>query len=315
MDFFPKIYGFGSACVDYRIHIPDMGDGHTAKVLADDVLEIGGGACANCLVQTARLTGDCTYLGKLGHDPQAETIKSLFFSENIKIELIESEQGTLSPFNIAVYKGSSNERVGGYLLPNSLKSITCDEAVELAGRIDCGSGVIVEIGEIPLESVLAFLKAALNKNTRIFIDVDLDPIKQLKVPFELFEEVMGLADIIIPNYETVSDIYGIEDKAYLTAHMAARLGKTIVMTAGGKGAYYCEKEEGVRHMPVKEIKEPADTVGAGDSFHGAFVYSMGLGFSLERSIASAMECARLTCMGFGARTSMPILADVKHILL
>ena len=266
-------------------------------------------------VQAARLTGDCTYLGKLGHDQQAETIKSFFLSENIKIDLIESEQGTLSPFNVAVYKGNRNERVGGYLLPNSLKSITCEEAAELASRMEDGSSVIVEIGEIPLESVLAFLKATLNKNIRTFIDVDLDLIKQLKAPFELFEEVMGLADIIIPNYEAVSDIYGIKDKAYLTAHMSARLGKTIVMTAGGRGAYYCEKDGGVRHMPVKEIKEPTDTVGAGDSFHGSFIYSMGLGFSLERSIASAMECARLTCSGFGARTSMPILADVKHILL
>lgn len=66
----PIIYGFGSACVDYRIHIPDMGEGYTSKVVADEIKELGGGACANCLVQAARLGADCTYLGKLEKIPR-----------------------------------------------------------------------------------------------------------------------------------------------------------------------------------------------------------------------------------------------------
>ena len=101
----PKIYGFGSACVDYRIHVPDMGNGYTSKVLADNIIELGGGACANCLVQAARLGADCTYIGKLGDDHQASSILTLFSSENIKTELLKPEEGVISPFNVAVYKG------------------------------------------------------------------------------------------------------------------------------------------------------------------------------------------------------------------
>ncbi len=309
----PKIYGFGSACVDYRIHIPDMGEGYTAKVLVDNVLELGGGACANCLVQAARLGADCTFLGKLGKDPQAETILSMFSSENIETELIDTEQGTLSPFNIAVYKGLGNERIGGYLLPNSLKSITCEEAARLAGKMEEGSSVIVEIGEIPLKSVLVFLKVASKKDIRIFVDVDLDPLKQLRAHFELFEEVLTYADIIIPSYEAVKDVYGISNRSYLTAHLSVRLKKTIVITAAEKGAYFCKDGEGAKNVPADKIKVK-DTVGAGDSFHGSLIYAKAKGHSLEKAIRFAVQCAQLTCLGFGARTSMPYKSEVKQFL-
>ncbi len=309
----PKIYGFGSACVDYRIHIPDMGSDYTSKVMADEIIELGGGACANCLVQAARLGANCTYIGKFGDDHQANTILTLFSSENIKTDLVDSEVGVISPFNVAVYKGKNNERVGGYLLPNSLKTITRKDARNLAKKMTEGSVVIVEIGEIPLETVLAFSKAALKRNIRIFIDVDLDPVKQLNEPIELFENILKCADAIIPNYDSVKDVYGIFDEAELASHMSKILQKTVIVTAGEKGVYYCE--DGKKSVNVHADKINAvDTVGAGDSFHGSLLYSLAINNSLEKSIKFAVQCAQLTCMGFGARTSMPYLKDVKQFL-
>ncbi|MCD6323311.1 MAG: carbohydrate kinase family protein [Clostridiales bacterium] len=310
----PKIYGFGSACVDYRIHIPDMGSNHTSKVMADNIIELGGGACANCLVQAARLGADCTYIGKLGDDHQANTILTLLSSENIKTELIESDPGAISPFNVAVYKGKNNERVGGYLLPNSLKTITSKDAKNLAEKMAEGSIVIVEIGEIPLKAVLAFSKVALKRNIRIFIDVDLDPVKQLNTSIELFESILKCAEAIIPNYEAVKEIYGVFEEAGLASHMSKRLGKTVIVTAGENGVYYCVDGKISVNVPADKINT-VDTVGAGDSFHGSLLYSLALNYSLEKSIKFAVQCAQFTCMGFGARASMPYLKDVKQQLL
>ena len=308
-----KIYGFGSACVDYRIHIPDMGNDYTSKVMADNIIELGGGACANCLVQAARLGADCTYIGKLGDDHQANTILTLFSSENIKTELIESEVGVMSPFNVAVYKGKNNERVGGYLLPNSLKTMTSKDAKSLAGKMAEGSIVIVEIGEIPLKAVLAFSKAALKRNIRIFIDVDLDPVKQLNMPVKIFESILMCADVIIPNFDAVKDVYRVFGEAELASHMSKRLKKTVIVTAGEKGVYYCE--DGKKSLNVSsDTINTVDTVGAGDSFHGSLLYSLSLNNSLDKSIKFAVHCAQFTCMGFGARTSMPYLKDVKQFL-
>lgn len=309
----PKIYGFGSACVDYRIHIPDMGSEYTSKILADEIIELGGGACANCLVQAARLGADCTYIGKFGNDHQANTILSLFSSENIQTELAKAEEGVISPFNVAIYKGKNNERVGGYLLSNSLKTISIKDAQELAEKMEDNSNVIVEIGEIPLNIVLAFLKVALNKNIKIFIDVDLDPIKQLNASIELFESILICADIIIPNFNAVKEVYKIYDESELALSMSKKLNKTIIITAGEKGVFFCEDGLHPINIPSEKINV-IDTVGAGDSFHGSLIYSLSNKTNLENSIKFAIKCAQLTCMGFGARTSMPYISDLKKFL-
>ncbi|MCK5759268.1 MAG: carbohydrate kinase family protein, partial [Clostridiales bacterium] len=176
-----------------------------------------------------------------------------------------------------------------------------------------GSVVIVEIGEIPLETVLAFSKAALKRNIRIFIDVDLDPVKQLNEPIELFENILKCADAIIPNYDSVKDVYGIFDEAELASHMSKILQKTVIVTAGEKGVYYCEDGKESVNIHADKINI-VDTVGAGDSFHGSLLYSLAINNSLEKSIKFAVQCAQLTCMGFGARISMPYLKDVKQFL-
>ncbi|MBN1624763.1 MAG: carbohydrate kinase family protein [Clostridia bacterium] len=301
----PVIFGFGSACVDFRIHIPDMGAGYTAKVLADDTMELGGGACANCLVQAARLGGECTYLGKLGNDPQGQLILNLFHEENIKTKLIEPTGRILSPFNVAVYKGKNNERVGGYLLPNSLGTISTAEAAQLASFIPEGASVIVEIGEIPIESIIAFLRAVHSKGALIYMDVDLDPISQMGTSIETFEVAASLADILIPNYEAIRDIYGMNDRKSLCRLLYERTGSTVIITAGGEDIEYFDRKKGAGSVPVARIANPLDTVGAGDSFHGSLIYFMGVGNSLEAAIKKASICAGETCMGFGARASMP----------
>ena len=314
MSSIPKLYGFGSACVDYRIHIPDMGKNYTDKVMADDIVELGGGACANCLVQAARLGGDCTYLGKLGQDPQSDAIKKLLSDEKVSIELQKAGKSTLSPMNIAVYKGVENIRLGGYLLPNSLGSITCEEAAKLAAKMEEGSSVMVEIGEIPLKSVLIFMKVAAKKDIRIFVDVDLDPVKQCRAPFELFEEILTYADVIIPNYNAVRDLYKVNNRSYLAAHLSVKLKKTVIVTAGDRGVYYCENGNGAKHILADDIKVN-DTVGAGDSFHGSLMYAMAIGCDIEESIRFAIKCSQLTCMGYGSRASMPYMPEVRSYLL
>ncbi len=307
----PVIYGFGSACVDYRIHIPDMGAGYTAKVLADEIKALGGGACANCLVQAARLGAKCTYLGKLGSDPQAKLILDLFNDENIKADILIAEENVISPFNLAIYKGASNERVGGYLLPNSLGSITVEEAAILASKLPKGASVLVEIGEIPIKSVISFLQTAHLKGALIFMDVDLDPLRQLGASIEEFEQAIALADILIPNYEAVKDIFGISNRAELCRILNKRNHGTVIMTSGSEDIEFYDEKTGAGRIKIDKISDPADTVGAGDSFHGSLMFFMGLGYSLEKSIQNAAICAGLTCMGFGARTSMPYAEDVK----
>jgi sugar/nucleoside kinase (ribokinase family) len=58
----------------------------------------------------------------------------------------------------------------------------------------------------------------------------------------------------------------------------------------------------------------ADTTGAGDVFHGAFIYGLLQQWSLEETIRFAHAVAAMKCMTIGARAGIPTLPEVRAFL-
>ena len=53
-----------------------------------------------------------------------------------------------------------------------------------------------------------------------------------------------------------------------------------------------------------------DTTGAGDNFHGAFLYCLGQGMELPQAVKFANIYASLTCEGLGGHTVVPTREQV-----
>ncbi len=132
-----RVIGFGTATLDYRIRTADLGIGYTEKLLAREVDVLGGGAI----------------VGQLE-------------AEGIDCSRVLYDPSTSSPFNLAVYAGEERRRVGGYLLANSLARLSEGEIAAQGSAVRQGDWVIVEIGEIPLESVLLFCRQAKSRLSR-----------------------------------------------------------------------------------------------------------------------------------------------------
>ena len=83
---------------------------------------------------------------------------------------------------------------------------------------------------------------------------------------------------------------------------------TIIVTLGERGAIM---EENGKVRKFKAFKTKAiDTTGAGDIFHGAFVYGLSNGFSIEKNIEFASACASLSVEKLGGRNSIPEIEEV-----
>ena len=65
-------------------------------------------------------------------------------------------------------------------------------------------------------------------------------------------------------------------------------------------------------MPPYKV-EPKDTTGAGDIFHGAFVYGLCQNYNLEKTIKIASIAAALSVTKIGSKQSMPELEDVMKV--
>jgi len=71
----------------------------------------------------------------------------------------------------------------------------------------------------------------------------------------------------------------------------------------------------VIHQPAFETVRAVDTTGAGDAFHGGFLYGTLNLFDLKRSLEFASAVAALNTRALGGRTSLPTHSEVQALLL
>lgn len=86
----------------------------------------------------------------------------------------------------------------------------------------------------------------------------------------------------------------------------------LIITRGEKGVCYWEKNK-VRTIPAFKVKA-TDTTGAGDVFHGAFLYGYIQGWPQERSIQFAQAASALKVQHLGAREGLPSKVAINRFL-
>lgn len=304
-----RIFGFGSAAVDFRITTADFGELYKDKLLARETAAMGGGACANCMVQVARLGASAYWLGKLGNDWIAEKVLSGLSDEGVKCDHVIQDARYPSPFNLAVYAGESRRRVGGFLLSNSLNELTIEEVKQLASIVNSDDIVYMEIGEIKLDICLEFSREVKQRGAMLIVDVDLDPEKQCTGGPDAFQAIMKLSDVIVPNLDALKGITKISEPQKTAMFLAKEYSAVVIVTAGADGAYYSEDGAAAFHQKPFDT-DCVDTVGAGDAFHGGLVFGLAKGLNIKDSIIIAAKCGAYACRNFGARTSMPGYSEI-----
>ncbi len=290
------IYALGTAAVDFRIVTPDFGDSWRDKLLAREVLPLNGGSAANALAAVTAAGGRACYLGRLGNDEIGDRILEGLRAYGISTELTLRRQGELSPFNLAVYAGESRRRIGGWLLPNSLRTLD-GEALEFwETRLQPGAWCLVEVGEIPVPFLIRFLRMAKELGVKTVLDIDLDPVRQCGASPEEWRSLAQLADLLAPNRETLRSLYPAD---HLAESLYREFRIPAVVTAGNEGAYYFDAKGGGR-VPAPEV-EAVDTVGAGDAFHGGLLVGLSQEKTLPEAVALGCAFGAEACTWRGAR--------------
>lgn len=83
--------------------------------------------------------------------------------------------------------------------------------------------------------------------------------------------------------------------------------KALVITLGHNGLLY--KEEGkVKHMKAY-LTDSIDSTGAGDIFHGAFVYSLSKNYSFVSALKFSSIAASISTEKYGSSSSIPDLKE------
>lgn len=265
-----------------------------------DVLPTGkkaGGAPINFVYHATQLGAEGYAISAVGKDELGEEIVQELDNNHIAhcIESVDYPTGTVE---VTLEKGIPTyniiENVAWDHIPVSSKAI---EIVKEAKAICFGT---LAQRNMDSRKALTELLSYAPEDALRFFDIN---IRQNYYSKELILDLLEKANILKINdeeLEMLRPMMGLEgDYEVCCKALLEKYGlKYVILTAGSKfSAIYSTDENSVIGTPKVAV---ADTVGAGDSFSGAFVYSILAGKSLKEAHRKAVNTAAFVCSKEGA---------------
>jgi sulfofructose kinase len=120
-------------------------------------------------------------------------------------------------------------------------------------------------------------------------------------------------DVLIASARFATPLVGEDSPAEKALEALSRFGpKQIVVTRGSKGSVGWNRGKIVSQgaFPVNVV----DTTGAGDVYHGAYIYGLLKGWDMKTCMRFASATSALKCRVIGARAGIPTLDAVLSLL-
>jgi sugar/nucleoside kinase (ribokinase family) len=130
-------------------------------------------------------------------------------------------------------------------------------------------------------------------------------------------ELLPLIDVLLPNAVEACRIAGVPDvsEAEGAAATLAAAGPLVAVKLGGDGALAVPAGGGrvVRAPAPRDVVEPVDAVGAGDTFDAGLLAALLAGEPLQEALALACASGTLSMRAAGGTGGQPTLAEARAV--
>ena len=258
-----------------------------------------GGAPANFAFHARLLGADSVAISAVGKDALVGEILREFDEKGLKYLLprVEQETGT-------VQVTLDSEGIPSYEIKTGVAWDNIPflpEIEQLAEKCDCVCfGSLAQRSDVSRNTIKEFLNHTQSKCLRIF---DINLRQQFYTKALIHDNLLACNVLKINDEELdiVAEMYGysdlsVEDKC-LRLLEEYQL-KMLVLTCGVNGSYvFAPGQKSFMETPKVEV---ADTVGAGDSFTGAFAASLLAGKTIQEAHQLAVKVSAFICTQKGA---------------
>ncbi len=293
-----KILCLGHASYDITIPM-DKYPTENIKYRVLNRIECGGGPASNAAYLLGKWGMNTYFSGVLGNDIYGKRIKKEFENVGVDTRYIElsKKYKTTNSF-IIVNKKNASRTIFAYRdksmkMENTNIRIKPDYALFDGEDFEIATKVIRNN-----PGCITILDAGRAK----YSTIKLGKMVNYLVASKNFAEDFTGVKINYKDYNSLVKVYNLLEKDF-TAN--------IVITLESHGCLY--KIDGkVKIMPGYKVKA-IDTTGAGDIFHGAFVYALAKGYSYEDILRIANITGALSTTKIGGRYSIPDINEVLSI--
>jgi len=294
-----EVVGLGQACVDYLGRVPSY-PREDGKMELLELQSQCGGPASTALVTLSRLGIKTSFIGSISDDPIGVEIVKGLKTDQVDSSFLKITPGHTSQFAfIAVSRESGNRTIfwhRGSAPP--LKKEEVDLSRFSGAKVLHLDGLMIQ----------ASVEAARQARAR-GLKVVLDAGTMREGSLELVSQV----DVLIASARFAVPLVGEDSPAEKALEALSRFGPgEIVITHGSKGSLGWNRREFVtqRAFPVEVV----DTTGAGDVYHGAYIYGLLKGWNMKTCMRFASATSALKCRSMGARAGIPTLNQVTRFL-
>jgi sulfofructose kinase len=295
----PKILCAGGAVQDIVMRVekfprPGM------KVQASEFLITSGGQSGNAAVATARLGADTRYAGALGgtDDPVANTIAAALKKEGVDCSGVVRVSGAHSSVS-TIMLDAEGEKMIATRRDSGLTGAAPKDAAALVRAVDA-----VLLDNRYENFVAPISRAAKARDIPRVIDLDR--------PTTLDDALLADSTHVIASADALIATTGINELPAALSILGQHLKAFLAVTDGPKGYYWLENGE-IRHHGAFAVKA-IDTLGAGDTFHGAFTFRLVERGDVVEAMRFASAAAAIKCTRFGGLQGAPSYREVEEFL-
>jgi sulfofructose kinase len=292
------VTGLGQCSLDY-LALVDVYPQVDSKKEVLQWQEQCGGPVATALAALSRLGVSCRFCGITGDDPAGERIRRSLVFEGVDVRGLVARKGEISQIAFIVIEKKTARRTIFWRRPSG--EPLAEEEID-AGFLS-GSNFLLLDGLMHDASMCAARRA-----------------RELHIPVMLDggSARPGMVDLArLSDYAVVSEEFarglGWDMARDALCRERENLGvKVLTVTLGEKGNVTVS-DDAVIEIPAFGVKA-LDTTGAGDVFHGGYIYGILQGWDLRDTVIFASALAAMKCTKIGGRAGIPKLDEVIAFL-
>ena len=294
------VVGLGYCSWDYLGILDEIPAFDAPTVSMDDFATSGGGPVSTALVALARLGARTGYLGTVGDDDAGSRLQRAYAEEGIDTSHLRVRPGARSPVCICLVQAGTGKRA---IL--CYRGTTGKVHLEPADRPYITAARFLHLDAHHMDAAIAAAQWVHEAGGVVVLDANR--------PRPRLDELLPWVDVLITNAHFPTAYTG---EPVLEQAARSLLSKTraglVVSTLGERGCL-CITAEQETYVPGFQVPV-VDSTGAGDAFHGAFIYGLLQGWTIERIATFANAVAAMNCTALGGRAGLPRLPEVETFL-
>jgi sulfofructose kinase len=292
------VVGMGLNAVDHICLLPRF-PRYDEKLKMEDFRRTVGGQVASALVACSRWGLRAKYIGKVGGDEMGSFSLASLKEEGLDVSDVRRVEGALNQFAFILVDGGTGER-----------TIIWNRDARLAMLPDEVPGEGIRKGRFLLldgHDAQAAARAAVDaRRAGVTVVIDAETVKPGT------REMVGSSHYVVCSSGFPAAFTGTSDNKEALGRIRDAGPEFVIVTRGREGAV-CLSGDGFiesRGFMVKCV----DSTGAGDIFHGAFIYGLANDWQIGRILDFANAAAALNCTAVGARGGIGKVEEIFDLI-